>query len=105
MMIINGVNVYPSQVEQVIMSVPEVGTNYQIVLTKNGPLDRMTVRSEIYAKMFSGDVTSLDALKQSIQNKLKAAILVSPVVELHEPGALPVQEGKAKRVFDERPKE
>lgn len=105
MLIINGVNMYPSQIEAVIMKVPEVGTNYQIVIEKAGPLDKLIVKTEIYSKMFTGDVAALDELKHRIQELLKGAIVVKPVVELHEPGGLPVYEGKAKRVFDYRPKE
>jgi len=105
MLIINGVNMYPSQIESVIMKIPEVGTNYQICVEKAGPLDKLTVKTEIYSKMFTGDLKALDALKLRLQEELKASIIVKPVVELHEPGSLPVQEGKAKRVFDERPKD
>ncbi|MDD2236583.1 MAG: phenylacetate--CoA ligase [Kiritimatiellae bacterium] len=104
MMIVNGVNMYPSTIESVIMSVPEVGTNYQICIEKQGSLDRLTVRTEIYSKMFTGDIKALEGLKTRIREKLKSAIIISPVVELHEPGALPTYEGKAVRVFDLRDK-
>jgi phenylacetate-CoA ligase len=102
MLIINGVNLYPSQIEEVIMKIPEVGNNYQIVIEKKGTLDRLTVKVEIYSKMFTGDLTAMETLRSKIFNNLKAAIIINPVVELHEPGALPVYEGKAKRVFDNR---
>ena len=102
MLIVNGVNVFPSQIEEVIMSIPEVGTNYLIHLTKSGSLDRMAVKVEIYSKMFTGDMSMLDALKRKITDQLRASITINPHVELHEPGALPVSEGKAKRVVDER---
>ena len=52
--------------------------------------------------MFTGDAAALEALRGRIRELLKAEILVGPVVELHEPGGLPVYEGKARRVFDER---
>ncbi len=104
MMIVNGVNMYPSTIESIIMAVPEVGTNYQICIDKQGSLDRLTVRTEIYSKMFTGDIKALEALKTRIREKLKSAIIISPVVELHEPGALPTYEGKAVRVFDLRDK-
>ncbi|MHC5116174.1 MAG: phenylacetate--CoA ligase family protein [Planctomycetota bacterium] len=102
MLIVNGVNVFPSQIEEVIMAVPEVGTNYLIHLTKDGSLDKLTVKVEIYSKLFTGDMRELDALKGMIKEKLKASITINPVIELHEPGALPHSEGKAKRVLDER---
>ncbi len=104
MLIINGVNCYPSQIEAVLMKVPEVGTNYQIVVDKDGALDRVTIKTEIYTKMFTGDIAALDQLKHRIRDQVKSSVLIKPVVELHEPGSLPVSEGKAKRVYDERPK-
>jgi phenylacetate-CoA ligase len=105
MLIINGVNVFPSQIEERIMKVPEVATNYQIYVDKKGALDRLTVKVEIYPKMFLGEVAKLEALRGRIREELRASIVISPVVELHEPGSLPVFEGKAQRVVDERPKE
>ncbi len=105
MLIINGVNVFPSQIEEKIMKIPEVATNYQIHVDKKGALDRLTVKVEIYPKLFLGEVSKLEALKHRIVEELKASITISPGVELHEPGSLPVFEGKAKRVVDERPKD
>lgn len=105
MLIINGVNVFPSQIEEKIMKVPEVATNYQIHVDKKGALDRLTVKVEIYPKLFLGDVARLEALRARIREELRSSIVISPNVELHEPGSLPVSEGKAKRVVDERPKD
>ncbi len=105
MLIINGVNVFPSQIEEKIMKIPEVATNYQIYVDKNGALDRLTVKVEIYPKLFLGEVAKLEALKHKIVDELRASIVISPLVELHEPGSLPVSEGKAKRVVDDRPKD
>ena len=104
MLIIDGVNVFPSQIEEVIMRIPEVGTNYQIYVSRDGSLDKLTVKVEIYQKMFTGDLKQLDALKGKIKDELRASIVLNPVVELHEPGSLPVFEGKAQRVVDQRPK-
>lgn len=105
MLIINGVNVFPSQIEEVVMKIPEVGTNYQIHIDKVGALDRLIVKVEIYSKMFKGEARQLDALRGKIKDELRASITINPVVELHEPGFLPASEGKAKRVVDNRPKE
>ena len=105
MLIINGVNVFPSQIEEKIMKIPDVATNYQIHVDKKGALDRLTVKVEIYPKLFLGEVVKLEALRDKIREELQASIVIAPVVELHEPGALPVFEGKAKRVVDERPKD
>jgi phenylacetate-CoA ligase len=102
MLIINGVNIYPAQIEEVIMKVPEVGNNYQILVEKNGTLDKLTVKVEIYSKMFTGDISAMETLRSKIKDHLKASIVINPVVELHEPGSLPAFEGKAKRVIDNR---
>ncbi len=104
MLIINGVNVFPSQIESVIMKIPEVGTNYQVYLEKDGALDKMIIKVEIYSKLFKGDMSQLDNLKAKIKNELHSIIVIKPIVELHEPGSLPVYEGKAQRVVDLRPK-
>jgi phenylacetate-CoA ligase len=102
MLIINGVNVFPSQIEEVIMKLPEIGTNYLIVVEKTGALDKLTVQTEVGADIFSDDTRDLNAIRQRIRDHLKASISISPVVELHEPGVLPVHEGKARRVVDHR---
>lgn len=102
MLIINGVNVFPSQIEEVIMCIPEVGTNYQIHIEKDGALDKLIVKVEIYSKLFHGDLIELDLLKDTLTDELRASITIRPHVELHEPGSLPVYEGKAKRVIDNR---
>ena len=102
MLIINGVNIFPSQIEAVIMKIPEVGNNYQVQLEKDGSLDKVIVKVEIYSKLFTGDISALERLKHKIKEELRASILKKPVIELHEPGSLPVFEGKARRVVDNR---
>ena len=104
MLIINGVNVFPSQIEEVIMAIPQVGNNYLILVEKDGALDRITVKVEVGPGVFADDSRPLNALRDRIRAKLQASISISPRVELHEPGVLPVSEGKAKRVIDERSK-
>jgi len=105
MLIINGVNVFPSQIEEVIMSMKEVGNNYLIVVEKDGALDRLTVKTEVSADTFMDDARPLNALKDKIKETLQASISISPRVELHESGSLPISEGKAVRVQDTRPKD
>ena len=104
MLIINGVNIFPSQIEEVVMRIPEVGTNYQICVEKDGALDKLIVKVELYSKMFMGEAKQIDNLKAKIADELKASITLKPVIELHEPGVLPAFEGKAVRVVDSRPK-
>lgn len=99
MFIIKGVNIFPQQIEAVLMSIKGVAQNYQIILEG---YDEMTVRVEIDREFFDGRLERLLALKNEITEKLRQAIMVRPKVELVEPGTLPVSEGKAKRVIDKR---
>ncbi|HRD50392.1 MAG: phenylacetate--CoA ligase [Candidatus Competibacter sp.] len=103
MLIVNGVNLFPSQIEEALMKLPEVGTNYLIQLEKRGSMDRLVVKTELRARLFMDDRQTLDDLRERIGEQLRAAILVKPTVELHQPGSLPVSEGKAQRVLDLRP--
>jgi phenylacetate-CoA ligase len=105
MLIINGVNVFPSQIEEVVMAMKEAGNNYHILVEKEGVLDRLTVRIEVGPGIFMDDARPLNALREHIRRVLQAAITINPRVELHESGSLPVSEGKAKRVQDTRPKD
>ncbi|MDR2588643.1 MAG: phenylacetate--CoA ligase [Spirochaetales bacterium] len=102
MLIINGVNVFPSQIEEVLMRSRGIGSNYQIIVEKAGALDKLTVKTEIASSAFSDDTRSMNALTRYIKEALKASISINPAVELHEPGILPVWEGKATRVIDTR---
>jgi phenylacetate-CoA ligase len=105
MLIINGVNVFPSQIEEVIMAMKEVGNNYLIEIEKDGVLDRLTVKTEVGPATFRDDTRPLNALKEKIRHTLQASITINPRVELHESGSLPVSEGKAVRVVDKRPRD
>jgi phenylacetate-CoA ligase len=99
MFIVRGVNIYPQQIERVLMSLPTLGRNYQIVLEA---LDELNVRVELSPQSFDGRLDHLRHLQHEIGEALRAEILVRPAVELLPPGALPVSEGKAQRVIDRR---
>ena len=106
MLIINGVNVFPSQIEDVVMGIKEAGNNYLIVVEKDGFLDRLTVKTEVSARTFKDDdARPLNALREKIRRTLQNSITVNPKVELVESNSLPVSEGKARRVLDKRPKD
>lgn len=105
MFIIKGVNIYPIQVEQVLMRFTEVGNNYVIVLGREGALDRIAVKIEASEALQVQGLESLKALTRKITHALRDEILVTPEVELVEPGTLPAGEGKAVRVVDNRPKQ
>ena len=99
MFIVRGVNIFPQQIEQVLMSVKGVAENYQIVLES---FDEMGIRVEISRDLFDGNIEHLMELKAMITDKIRSTVLVKPKVELLEPGTLPVSEGKATRVIDNR---
>jgi phenylacetate-CoA ligase len=102
MMILKGVNIYPMQIEQVLMAMPEVGQNYLIELDNDGHIDYMRVRVEVKGEFFIEDMRALNALQKRIQTSLRNEILITPKVELVEANSLPKSEGKAKRVQDLR---
>ena len=99
MLIIRGVNIFPQQIERVLMSMPQIGRNYVIIIEG---LDDLAIKVELAAAGFDGQVEHLAALQQQLVEKLRAEIWVKPKVELVPPGSLPVAEGKAKRVIDKR---
>ncbi len=102
MFILKGVNIYPMQIEQVLMSMPEVGQNYLIKLESDGNRDTMRVQVEMRQENYVDDMRLLKALQEKIAHRLFDEILVTPVVELVYANSLPVSEGKAKRLVDLR---
>ena len=102
MIILKGVNIYPMQVEQVLMSIPEVGQNYQIVLERDGYLDQMRVKVEIKEEYFVEDMRELKSLQSRISSRLRDEILITARIDLVEQNSLPKSEGKAQRVLDLR---
>ncbi|HDL89428.1 MAG TPA: phenylacetate--CoA ligase family protein [Thermodesulforhabdus norvegica] len=102
MFIIKGVNIFPVQVEQVLMSIPEVGTNYRIILKKEREIDQMIVQVEVTDKVFVEDMRHLQRLQKKIASELRSELLVTPIVELVEPNALPRSNGKVQRLIDMR---
>jgi phenylacetate-CoA ligase len=99
MLIVRGVNIYPQQIERVLMAEPGVGRNYQIALEG---LDEMTIKVELAEAGFEAKVEQLMKLQSRLAEKLRSEILVKPRVQLLPPGTLPVSEGKARRVIDNR---
>ena len=99
MLIVRGVNIFPQQIERILMAEMRVGRNYLILL--NG-LDEMTVKVELAEAGFDGQVEHLMKFQSQLAEKLRAEILIKPKVQFLPPGSLPITEGKAQRVFDER---
>jgi len=102
MIIIKGVNIYPMQVEAILMAMPEVGQNYLIELDRVGVMDQITIKVEVKDEFFVEDMRALTGLQRRITSRLRDEILVTPKVELVEAKSLPQGEGKAKRVIDKR---
>ena len=104
MFIIKGVNIYPMQIEQVIMTFAEVGQSYLILLENDGLGDVMRVQIEIRDEHFVEDMRVLQNLQKAIASRLRDEILITPRVELVESNSLPRTEGKAVRLQDLRNK-
>ncbi|MEA4927148.1 MAG: phenylacetate--CoA ligase [Candidatus Limiplasma sp.] len=102
MLIIRGVNVFPSQVEHALLQVEGIVPQYQIVVDRQGNLDTMEVQVELSPAFMSDTVRDMEALEQKIVNSLASHALVHASVKLCQPGTLPRSEGKAKRVVDRR---
>ena len=102
MLIIRGINVFPSQVEYALMTVPEVGQHFQIIVERKGALDNMLVRVELNKESFSDKINDIMQVRQKVEHKLRNSLNVNVDVELVEPGSLPRFEGKSKKVIDKR---
>jgi phenylacetate-CoA ligase len=105
MLIIRGVNVFPSQIESILMQVEGVEPHYEIVVERKGTLDEIELRVEVTEKLFSDEIRKLEAVQRKIQNEIESVIGISIKVTLVEPKTIERSEGKAKRVKDLRPKE
>lgn len=102
MFIYHGVNIFPIQIDKVLMNNPEVGSNYLIILERKDLRDTMKVEIEIKPELFIGDLPKLERLRERIQAEIRSETLVTPEIILVEPGTLPTTEGKAVRVVDKR---
>ncbi|WP_174590238.1 AMP-binding protein [Methanocella conradii] len=102
MLIIRGINVFPSQIESVLMTIPEVGEHFQIIADRNGELDELTVRVEVTKAAFSDKLADLMKLEKKIEYELHKVLNLSTKVELVETGTLPRSQGKSQKVIDKR---
>jgi phenylacetate-CoA ligase len=99
MITVRGVNLYPSNVEHLLLSVPDVAPHYQLLVDREGAMDEVTVHCE----SLSPDVDS-ETLRTTVETVLQEHTGIRITVELLEPGSVPRSEGKAVRVVDRRPK-
>lgn len=100
MLIIGGVNVFPSQIESVLMSIPELGDQYQILVDRSRALTRLGVQVEVTPEYDADPAADRGRLAARVVDSLKATLAISTSVELMDPESLPRYEGKAKRVID-----
>jgi phenylacetate-CoA ligase len=99
MLIIRGVNLYPMEVERILLSVGDVSPHYQLIVERPGMLDELTVLCEP-----AGESLSLDDLRDRIQHALRESMGITTTVQMVAPGEIPRSEGKAIRVIDRRPR-
>jgi phenylacetate-CoA ligase len=102
MLIIRGVNVFPSQIETVLLSIGETEPHYQLIVERVNGLDELEVWVEVTEKMFSDEVRRLEQLEKRIQTDIDTILGINSKVKLVEPKTIPRSEGKAKRVIDKR---
>jgi len=102
MLIIRGVNVFPSQIESVLMNIEGVEPHYLLIVDRQGALDTLEVHVEVNEKVFSDEVKNLQSLGRRIEKDIKDLLGVNAGVKLVEPKTIQRSEGKAQRVIDKR---
>jgi phenylacetate-CoA ligase len=102
MLIIRGINVFPSQIEAVLLSIDEVSPHYLIVVDRKGALDELEVQVEVDEKVFSDEVRKLEELERRIAEEMYSVLSIQAGVKLVEPRTIERSMGKAKRVIDNR---
>jgi phenylacetate-CoA ligase len=104
MLIIRGVNVFPSQIEAVLVEIDGVAPHYQIIVDRKGALDDIEVMVEVDEKIFSDELKVMNALREKIAGRIRSILGISAKITLVEPQTIERSQGKAKRVIDKRPK-
>ena len=102
MLIIRGVNVFPSQIEEIILKVEGTEPHYQLVVERRDQLDELEVQVEMNEKVFSDEIRGLERIERRIEEELYAALNIHTRVRLVEPKTIARSEGKAKRIIDKR---
>ncbi|MCL2816559.1 MAG: phenylacetate--CoA ligase, partial [Oscillospiraceae bacterium] len=102
MLIIRGVNVFPSQIESVFLSMGNLLPHYQIIVDRVNNLDTMTLEIEISESIFTDNVKGIETAERDISRKIESTLGVSAKIRLVEPGSIARSEGKAKRIIDKR---
>jgi phenylacetate-CoA ligase len=102
MMIIRGVNVFPTQIEEEVVKIPQFSENYEIHLTREGNLDNMNVHVELRPDAANRSASEQQELVNQLKHHVKSSVGISVAVTLRDQGTIARSEGKAKRVWDER---
>ena len=102
MLIIRGVNVFPTQIEEVLLSIPEIGPHYEIIVDRKNHLDTMEIKVELTDDTLLDSYAQLGALEKNIRSRLKVILGLDAAIKLVAPRSLQRFEGKAKRVTDLR---
>lgn len=102
MLIIRGVNVFPSQVESVLLDIPEAKPHYMLIVDRKGTLDTLEIQVEIDEKYFSDEMAQLNKIRQKIKQKVESVLGIGVIISLVEHKTLKRSEGKAQRVIDKR---
>ena len=102
MLIIRGVNLFPSQVESVILEISEINPHYLLIVDRQNNLDSLELKVEVEEEFFQDKISELETLRQKIQQSLESAIGINIKVTLVEPKSIERSEGKARRVIDNR---
>jgi phenylacetate-coenzyme A ligase PaaK-like adenylate-forming protein len=102
MLIIRGVNVFPSQIESVLLSIGEAEPHYQLIVDRARALDQLEIKVEVSEAFFSDEVRKLEALQCKIEREIEHVLGISVLVTLVEPKTIPRSEGKAQRIIDRR---
>ena len=102
MLIIRGVNVFPSQIESVLLEFSHLTPNYQIVVDRVNMMDTLEVRVEMNENLFSDEVRKIELLERNITGAIESVLGISAKVKLTEPKSIERSEGKAVRIIDRR---
>ncbi len=103
MLIVRGINVFPSQIEDVLVSIPEIGNYFQVVVDrKKHGLDEISIQVELKDEAFTGELTDLARIQKKTEEKIKSVLNVRSKIELVEKGSIPRTAGKSKKVVDLR---
>ncbi|NYT02322.1 MAG: phenylacetate--CoA ligase [Methanosarcinales archaeon] len=103
MLVVRGINVFPSQIEDVLMSIPEIGDYFQVIVDrKRHGLDEISIKVELTDEAFTGELGDLGKIQKKVEDRLKSVLNVRSKIDLVEKGSIPRTAGKAQKIVDLR---